>query len=281
MPGTCLFISEPDLSHFQAVDGYHFSVADTFLEQNNQSISPVKSYLLPLAFLVSLAIHGGFLFIQLSTKPPILESPNIRIHIELAPTIKQSPIADSIETFQKVPVETPEQVPVETPEQVPIETPEQVPIEKPVLEKPAQTEKFITKVIESVPASPTVVLSLTPEELNAITGSVHDETEPTDAHLTEVSSEPFGSVFDPRLRARLQAQVPASQGKDVGTPVVQWANGSMQVELGDRHCLMTLPEFRHEDATNWYHTTCKNKTESERMMDRVNESMRARYKKTP
>lgn len=263
MPGTRLFLSEPDLSHLQAVDEFRFSVADTFFEQNNQSISPVKSYLLPLAFLVSLAIHGGFLFIQLSTKTPIVESPNIRIHIELAPAIQQQPIADSIET------------------------PEQVPIEKPVLDKPAQTEKVITKVIaakkviEPVPASPTVVLSLTPEELNTITGSVQDEAEPTDAHLTEVSSEPFGSIFDPRLRARLQAQASAGRGKDIGSPVVQWANGSMQVELGDRHCLMTLPEFRHEDATNWYHTNCKNKTESERMMDRVNESMRARYKKTP
>jgi hypothetical protein len=265
MPGTRLFLSEPDLSHLQAVDGYSFLVADTFFEQNNPSVFPVKSYLLPLAFLISLAIHSGFLFIQLSNNPPIVASPNIRMHIELTPTIQQQPIA----------------APVKTPQQVPAETPEQVPIEKPVLDKPAQTEKVITKVKEPVPASPTVVLSLTREELNAITGSVQDETEPTDAHLTEVSSAPFGSIFDPRLRARLQAQASAGQGKDIGSPVVQWANGSMQVELGDRHCLMTLPEFRHEDATNWYHTNCKNKTESERMMDRINESMRARYKKTP
>ena len=266
MSGTRLFLSEPDLSHLQAVDENRFSVADTFFAQNNPSVFPVKSYFLPLAFLMSLTIHGGFLFIKFSTNPAkVVEPSNTRIHIELTPSIQLQPIA----------------APVETPQQVPAETPEQVPIEKPVLDKPAQTEKVITKVIEPAPASPTVVLSLTREELNAITGSIQDETEPTDAHLTEVSSAPFGSIFDPRLRARLQAQASAGQGKDIGSPVVQWANGSMQVEVGDRHCLMTLPEFRHEDATNWYHTNCKNKTESERMMDRVNESMRARYKKTP
>lgn len=90
------------------------------------------------------------------------------------------------------------------------------------------------------------------------------------------SRAPFSGVFNPTLRAKLQSQ-PSHTG--VKSDELSWktADNSVLIQVGDDHCLRSSTASNgNQRGTNWYHTNCGGKSESEQFMDRVNAQLRGK-----
>lgn len=97
----------------------------------------------------------------------------------------------------------------------------------------------------------------------------------------EESSSHFNDVFDPRLRARLQnnSVYKASESAFDDTNFTD-LHGNTIVELDSGSCMRATQSVAGQ-PTNWYMTACAGeKTESEQMMDRINDEVRRRRKVT-
>ena len=251
MSGNCLHLQEPDLSHLQHLDSAGVWHED-IVAQPNSALFP-RSFLLPWMLLASLVIHIFLLFLDVNP----VEKPGQQhtFQIELKPIVQQ-PTVELVE-----------------------------PMEKPRTEKsetPLSDDKHNPEIVEEnekidpveKPEATTLILPLTPEELRSWQDRPESLYEPADKELEVGEQTAYGDVFDPRLRARLRAEQAPRRGGRPAERVRETAQGMKFFKISDRHCLMTVPGFRRENATDWYHTPCKDKTGSEQMMDRVNESLR-------
>lgn len=274
--GNCFQLPEPDLSHLLYQDNTRFNDVGIALDigVRKKSEYTIHSAVLLWALLVSLIIHTillslDFTFVEVQS----VSTPPKPIYIELqriVPTPVLQPkvvVPDVIES----------------------------PIERPRIIEPALVESvLITPIdghgntnkktksddqgIQEDNAKQSAFIPITPDELQSLQDQPTYSLEPSDADLKEVNAKPFGGVFDPRLRKKLQDQQAEKQAKALGISTYELANGSTVVKLSDNHCLSTLSQGKKENETNWYHTGCHEKTEGERMMDRVNESMRLKRK---
>jgi len=91
------------------------------------------------------------------------------------------------------------------------------------------------------------------------------------------SPQHFNDVFDPRLRARLQNNFANKTTEQVsGLTDLTDVHGNTIVELDNGSCLRSVPTAMGQ-PTNWYMTTCSGTTsESEQMMERINNEVRRR-----
>lgn len=269
MAGIYFQSSEPDLSHFQYLTNIDLVDVGRALG-DVAKYNPRKAHLsvLSWALLISLLVHSALLFVNfISSKNQRISNSPQAIHIQLQ---RKQVIAVQAESVESKLIK-PNLVESESVGRVSVE-PEISSVTEIVQTDSAKANNPKNIPTENV-AAQKIFIPVTPEELSSLQGEPAWPVEPSDADLKEVSKEPFGSVFDPRLRKKLQAQQVASRAKEMGLSSYELSNGSSVVKLSDKHCLSTLPQGRREDATNWYHTKCQEKSESERMMDNVNKAL--------
>jgi hypothetical protein len=101
--------------------------------------------------------------------------------------------------------------------------------------------------------------------------------EPTVAPQTHSpEAQHFNNVFDPRLRARLQNNpVRRASQQASGPTTVANIHGNIIVEQEGGGCMMAVSAAVTQ-PTNWYLTTCAGKSESEQMMERINNEVKSR-----
>ena len=105
-----------------------------------------------------------------------------------------------------------------------------------------------------------------------------DLSEPQSTYsLPSRNSDKFNDVFDPRLRKSLQENYRVSKSTSLKKHDA-WTNAHGQnfIETGDGNCLIEMHKFDSGDrARNWGITSC-GKTDSEKMMDNVEQDLGAR-----
>ena len=221
-----------------------------------KSASFPRPFLLPWMLFASLVIHILLLLLDVDpVEKEFVSDDQHTLRIELKPKVQQLK-AELVESIEKPPVEN---------------------AEKPLSENKNTPEIAVKNAkIDPVetPKVTNLVLPITPEELKSWQDQPESPHEPVDKGLESREQTAYGDVFDPRLRAKLQAAQGWGNAKIPGERVRVTSQGMKFFKISDRHCLMTVPGFRQENATDWYHTLCKDKTGSEQMMDRVNESLR-------
>ncbi|QEY15245.1 hypothetical protein D0C16_04195 [Cellvibrio sp. KY-GH-1] len=87
------------------------------------------------------------------------------------------------------------------------------------------------------------------------------------------------NVFHPELRKRLheEANKPKRQRADAGPKTYTDPSGATVVDLGGGKCLRSsAPKIG--EAINWYMTSCGGKSESEQIMERVNQAVNGKLK---
>lgn len=87
------------------------------------------------------------------------------------------------------------------------------------------------------------------------------------------------NVFNPALRRRLneEASKPGLLRADSGPKTHTDPSGATVVDLGGGKCLRSsVPKLG--EAQNWYMTSCGGKSESEQIMDRVNQAVNGKLK---
>lgn len=254
MSGNCLRLQELDLSHLQHLLGAGVWHEDIVAPRNSASFP--RSFLLPWMLLASLMIHVLLFLAVNPVEKKLVSDQQHTLQIELKRIIQQ-PKTELVELEKPLieKSEKPHSENKDTPE-ITAKNEQIDPVEKPKVKK--------------------LIIPLTSEELK----SWQDQPEPmhefNDRGLESREQTAYGDVFDPRLRARLQAAQGTGNARKPVERVQANIHGMKVFKLSDRHCLMTVPGFRQENANDWYHTSCKDKTESEQMMDRVNESIRSK-----
>lgn len=255
MTGIYFQSPEPDLSHFHSLG--NLGIWTDSIAESKVGTAP-NSFMLLWALGVSLLIHSVLFFVNITPSKTLgISVPSQTLRIELR-------------SVQSVPV-----LPSETIEPVLVES---VPLLPALLPEPGKANEKLDntkkKMLLEKADKKSLYIPITPDELRSLQDKPVYALEPTDADLKEVSTKPFGSVFDPRLRKKLQDQYAEKQAKASGLSTYEMANGATVEKLKDGHCLTTLSQGKKEKETNWYHTGCSEKSESERMMDRVNQSLR-------
>ncbi|WP_020211094.1 hypothetical protein [Gilvimarinus chinensis] len=86
----------------------------------------------------------------------------------------------------------------------------------------------------------------------------HVETpSPVTSTPSGVPSSNTKTVFDPRLRAKLDHAAAATPTSRYKTPTYTDVSGSTRVELGEGRCLRSKVEKKRGFSTDWYLTGCK------------------------
>lgn len=122
-------------------------------------------------------------------------------------------------------------------------------------------------VVDSITLRP-----LTAEELRAL---IAPENTGGDVPVTGIAA----NVFNPALRKRLheEASKPELQRADAGPKTYTDPSGATIVNLGGDKCLRSsIP--KPGEAQNWYMTSCGGKSESEKIMENVNEAANGKLK---
>jgi len=114
---------------------------------------------------------------------------------------------------------------------------------------------------------------LTPQELREILG---DGDYPLHKNTAEIAK----NVFHPGLRKQLtdESNKPMlARVEERGLETYTDPAGTVTVVTGSGTCLSS-PPAKIGSPTNWYVSTCSGKTESEKIMDRVNEAVNGKLK---
>lgn len=133
---------------------------------------------------------------------------------------------------------------------------------------PASLEDTKAEISEERPAR--VIQPLTGEELREI---IQHSTAKKTLHQAPADSI-AANVFNPVLRRRLQEEErkPDLQRADTGPKTHTDPSGATIVDLGGGKCLRSSAP-KSGEAQNWYMTSCGGKSESEEMMERVNQAV--------
>jgi hypothetical protein len=249
------------IPEFREVDFSHPKLDHTDFE----SVEPArkqKSPLLWLALLLSSLLHLSLLFVAFSSNQPRpKQAPTQTLHIDLL----HAPLKTSDAEPKLMAKETVEsQTDAKATKDVIIPS-----VSEPVIattEKPRETQRQARLVIES----------LSPQELTAIV-----ESHNTQADYRRESA--IGkNVFHPGLRAQLNAEADKpilARVEDAGLTTHLDPSGATVLMLDNGGCLRSPPTEIGE-AKNWYvsMTPCPGKNESERIMERVEQSINGKLK---
>lgn len=136
----------------------------------------------------------------------------------------------------------------------------------------AQPVKAEPQKQHDVSVKPTVIRPLTATELREF-NQQKDTT--IDVPATGIAA----NVFNPALRKQLheEASKPELQRADAGPKTYTDPSGATIVDLGGGKCLRSSVP-RPGEAQNWYMTSCGGKSESEQIMERVNQAVNGKLK---
>lgn len=245
---------------FREVDFSHLTISDAPLE-SFESVRNPQSSLLWIALLLSLLLHLSFLLINMSDKQSHLKSspaPALRIDLVQLQTKRLEPVPEAATVgsseLQVAPEVEKEVVAftVAATELIPIEKPDQVP--------------SVTRL---------VIEPLTPTELAEI----------VDSHNVQSNSQAMapiaGNVFHPGLRAELSKEANKPKLARVEESTLQTftdSAGATVVKLPGGGCMSSPANTKIGAPKNWYFTACGGQSESEKMMERVNEDVKGQLR---
>ena len=232
------YVREVDLSRFAN------SIAE--LDAHPRSYSSIRYLLVGLFF--SALLHGFLFFWQIDS--PVIDSSVLpksapRIYLTLNP-IDVKPKEDILLSAQP--------------------------------EKPVTTSDLAPVSVPPAPLPETAISSSELEQTRIITTLSRDEMqeiypERTSTIAPQLKGSIAENVFNPALRERLIAEEnkPDLQRADAELKTYSDPSGATIVDLGNGKCLRSSVVSRVGEVQNWYMTGCGGKSESERIMERINE----------
>lgn len=241
------------IPEFREVDFSHLQLADT----NPGSVEPVRkqqSRFLWVALVFSLLLHLSLLFFNSVPNHPHQQIANQTLHIRLqqAPPTLREVMPDLVEKKIVEPLSAPEVV--------------QEVASAPVAEVPVPNEKLP----DARPATRLTIEPLSAQELAEITHT--HSTTTTDQNSAAIAD----NVFHPGLRARLSAEASKPRRMRVEDSSLQTFTdpaGATVVKLPGGGCMRSPADTKIGAPKNWYFAACGGQSESEQMMERVNEDM--------
>lgn len=241
---------EIDFSHLQ------------FLNSHPPVIESIRSKLslryLFAGIAVSIFCHALLLILDwdLQMLPPV-KAPATRLMVQLQAAIPE------LDTLPKQPIETPSAGAATA---------------EPIVDEPRILEKESPVSAPTREEKPTTVLvqPLTTDELRSVIE--RDEQTSIESRTHAPASGIAANVFNPALRKRLQEEEskPELQRADAGPKTHTDPSGATIVDLGGGKCLRSSVP-KPGAAQNWYMTSCGGKSESEQIMERVNQEVRERF----
>ena len=242
-----------DLSHLSAQVVYAIS------PETSQAAKKSQRYLV-LGLIVSGAIHALVLLVNWQQEVSAgKQSKSTKITIQLQTLLAPEPLVE------QTPVIIPADTELATPETTPVLRQQPSQASSPPLGPGQQPETPKTKRL--------VLQPLTADELRDITqsNSGSRQSVPADGIAT--------NVFHAGLRQRLQEEErkPELQSVERGPNTHTDPSGATIVDPGGGNCLRSSLS-RSGEAQNWYMTSCGGTSESERIMDRVNQEVNERFK---
>lgn len=255
---------EIDLSHLAA------QIAHAIPPEASQ-VAKKSRYYLAIGLGASCVVHALILLVNwrsASVEIPQSEAPVLVIQLQ---TQVSTPIAqpNPEPVIEQAPIPIQAAIPIQAP--IPVETAEPQIIEETAQVVPTSPEIKPEPVIEPFETK-TQIEPLSAKELREIIQS-HNSESPRAATGTAAN------VFHPGLRKRLQEeeQKPTPQRGKGGPRTYTDVHGQTIVDLGGGNCLRaSAPKIG--EPTNWYMTSCAGKSESEQMMDRVNQAVNGKLK---
>lgn len=136
--------------------------------------------------------------------------------------------------------------------------------------KPQKTSEVKIITSQSIPDS-TVIKSL-----ELLSAEDYADLEQNNSEVNNTDS----LAFNPHLKQQLQRTNKLKGGK--GKQSISWQDtgGNLYYKVGGQ-CFMSPPQnmtSSMREGKNWYMVSCAGKSESENMMDNVNQEMKARFK---
>ncbi len=223
------------------------------------------SNVLLVAFGISIAVHALLLIIQLRHsrfEAPLQQSTRLSVELKqiIAPQSELAAEPNASAEESSAPKLDKEHLVVS-------ELSESI---SPVVPTPSKA-KALTKTTARV------IQPLTNDDLRDIVQSSAAERDQSPAPSGDIAA----NVFHPELRKRLQEEASKPKLKRVedkdGLESHIDSSGATIVDLGGGRCLRS-PPTKVGEAKNWFMVSCGGKTESEQMMDRVNQEVKARFK---
>ncbi len=242
-----------DPINFREVDLSHLSQAPLAELTAEVLPSSTSGYLL-LALFISIVLHS-LLFLWQMDKPAIF-TPASQIHINL----------------NKVYVAPQEQPKASEPKDEPFTTRNNEQVVTPALTIPAPRIPNETRARRE--EKPKIVTSLSRDEMQEIIEQRNgDNAMPKPDSISR-------NVFNPALRQRLmdEENKPDIRRADAGPKTHMDPSGATIVDLGGGKCLRSTAFTRVGEAQNWYMTSCGGKSESEGMMERINERVNGKLR---
>lgn len=227
------------------------------------------SNVLLVAFVISIAVHALLLIIQLRHshfEAPLQQSTRLLVELKQIVTPPSELIAEpnaSVEKSSAPKLDKEHLVVSDLPESI-----------SPVLPAPSKAEA-LSKMSKETAVR--VIQPLTSDDLRDIVQSSAAERNQSPAPPGDIAA----NVFHPELRKRLQEEASKPKLKRVedkdGLESHIDPSGATIVDLGGGRCLRSPPSKDGEEK-NWFMVSCGGKTESEQMMDHVNQEVKARFK---
>lgn len=241
-------------SDFREVDFSHLHIQVDELEGRSRMRSSGR-YLLAGLF-ISVLLHGLLLLWQ---KTPTLVSPPKNSSTEIHLTLHQARVQQ--QKIDEVPVQHENPSVTTTPNPNVIAPEEQA------------VSNFVEPVIEHqvIEQKPRIITTLSRDELSELRGQ--SWSAPTPAPIQKRGGSIGDNVFHPGLRKRLQIEEgkPDFQRVDSAPKTHIDPSGATIVGVDGGGCLRSSVTNKTGDAQNWYMTPCGGKSESERMMERINQ----------
>lgn len=248
-----------------------------------ERVAVTKSHGLWLAVVASFAMHILLvLIIPLASSPPVArqtpqKTPPRTVHVTFSQVVSQKEVAT-----------------VEVPDA-------SVPI--PVIIKEPEIEANDAPIGAAVPEVASEKYSVNAELSPAVTEPAADENNTRPGRYRQLSSQEMSeisarhnsgavysnssaiekNVFHPKLRSQLNAlqQQPAlARVEDSRLDIYSTGIGSDRLKTKSGGCLEVADRGRDSGPRNWYMTGCGGKSESESMMDRVNEAVNERFNRS-
>lgn len=145
-------------------------------------------------------------------------------------------------------------------------------------EKPVTTSDLAPVSVSPATLPEAAISSSELEQTRIITTLSRDEMqeiypERTSTIAPQLKGSIAENVFNPALRERLIAEEnkPDLQRADAELKTYSDPSGATIVDLGNGKCLRSSVVSRVGEVQNWYMTGCGGKSESERIMERINE----------
>lgn len=266
---TCMLAGIPE---FREIDFSHLKIELAGVE----SVAPVRnqqSTLLWLALFLSSLLHLSLLLVEFSSGS--LRSKQVPIQQTLHIDLLQTPVKKRDTEPELMASET-----IKTqPDSAAVKDIVAVPVPEPVIttKKSRATSNLTSTPISNPTPNPTglVIEPLSAQELAEI---VEDhKAQAADQNPAAIAK----NVFHPGLRAQLNAEAnkpKLARVEDAGPKTYIDPAGATVVALDNGSCLMSPRTTKIGAPQNWYMTRCAGKSESEKIMERVEQSINGKLK---